>query len=265
MIKEKKGFEAAFDKAVEAVRTYPKNERLMGRLAFVMNLWLHAEPDINKEPYEKKIYAWLVLAADSNDDVFAESALAALCNEEIQKKNYDKAQEYIDRLVPKKQFDKRIIQANLYIEKGDFDSAYVLYEKKISEEVNVLLGTLSLLSELKCKEKDYDTALRIGELSRIMGEEFCLGAYQTNMTKLIVYVRMQDADNVIVLLEQLLADIDHLASQKCYLNEHIKKENIKENEMLKNVLKKMTELEELDFLREDVRFKKIVNQLESGQ
>ena len=263
--KETKGFEAAFDKAAEAVRNYPKNYRLMGSLAFVMNLWLYNESDINREYYEKNIYAWLVTVADSNDEDFAESALVALCNVEIQKKNFDKAQEYLDRLVPKKQFDKRLTQANLYIEKGDFDSAYVLYEKKIHEEVNVLLGTLTLLSELKCKEKDYDTALRIGELSRILGEGFRLGSYQTNMPKLVVYADMQDADNVIALLEQLLSDMDHLCSQKCYLNEHIKKENVKENEMLKNVLRQVTDSKELDFLREDVRFKRIVNQLGGGQ
>lgn len=264
-LEKTKGFEAAFAKAEETVRNYPKNNRLMGSLAFVMNMYLRQETDINKEPYEKKIYAWLVQVADSKDEDFAESALIALCNEEIQKKNFDKAQEYLDRLEPKKQFDKRLTQAALYIEKGDFDSAYVLYEKKISEEVNLLLGTLSLFSELKCKEKDYDTALRIGELCGIVGEAFRKGTFQTNAVKLAVYADMQDADHVIGLLEQLLADEDRLASQKYYLNEHIKKVNGKESESLKKMLRGMVDLKEMDFLREDVRFKRIVKRLGDGK
>lgn len=260
-IKEAEGFEAAFAKAEEAVRNYPNNNALMGSLVFVLNMYLHQESGIDREPYAKRIYAWLSVVADSGDEKMAESALVALCNEELQKKNFDKAQEYLDRLEPKKLFDKRITQAALFIEKGDFDSAYELYEKKIYEEVNVLFGTLSLFSELKCREKDYDTALRTANLLCIIGEAFQMGVLQTNASKLAVYADMQDADGVIGVLEEFLADRNRLASQKSYLNEHIKKENRMENESLTNLLRKMTELEKFDFLREDARFLNIVKRL----
>ncbi len=260
-IKETQGFEAAFAKAEESVRNYPKNYALMGSLAFVLNMYQHQESGIDREAYAGKLYAWLSAVAGSGDEMMAESALVALCNEELQKKNFEKAQEYLDRLTPKKQFDKRITQAALFIEKGDFDSAYALYEKKIYEEVNILFGTLSLFAELKCRQKEYDTALRSAQLLGILGEAFQMGTFQTNASKLTVYASMQDADGVIGVLEQLLADWNYLASQKCYLNEHIKKENGIENESLRKMLKKMAELEEFDFLREDARFQNIVKRL----
>ncbi|MCM1467951.1 MAG: helix-turn-helix domain-containing protein [Alistipes sp.] len=256
-IKQTKGFEAAFAKTEEVIRNYPKSYRLIGSLALIMNMWLRGEADIDKDRYENKIYEWLVLTADSNEEDYAESALIALCNEEIRRKDFDRAQEYLDRLEPKKSLDKRIMQANLFIEKGDFDGAYVLYEKKIFEEVRILAGTLSAFAQLKCKEKDYDTALRTAELLRIIGELFHLGSFQMYSSKLAVYADMQDADRTIEVLERIFADRDHLASQRCYLNEHIKVKNEKESEMLIKALRQMTEMKELDFLREDVRFKRL--------
>lgn len=260
-IKEEKGFEAAFAKAEETVRNYPRNSSLIGSLAFFLNMYLHQESGVDKEIYAKKIYEWLLETAGSGDEMMAESALVALCNEELQKKNFEKAQEYLDRLAPKKQFDKRVTQAAFFIAKGEYDSAYELYEKKIYEEVNILFGTLSLFSELKCRQKEYDTALRTANLLGVLGEAFSMGTFQTNALKLTIYADMQDVDGVLGVLEQFLADWNYLASQKCYLNEHIKKENGIENESLRNMLKKMTEFEEFDFLREDERFLNIVRRL----
>lgn len=264
-IREENGFDAAFAKAEKAIRNYSNCIALIANLTLVMNMWLHQERETDTAPYSKKLYEWMVLVADSGDEDFAESALIVLCNEEIAKKDFDRAQMWLDRLQTRKMLDKRITQAKLYIEKGESENAYAIYETKIYENVNQLCGSLSLLSELKCRERDYDAALNIAELIHVIGVEFQRGTFQNDAAELAVYVQMQDKDNTLRLLEHMLSDADNLASKKCYLNEHIKTENRQDNETIKKMLRQMTELETFDFLRGDERFIRIIETIDGGK
>ncbi len=261
-IKESEGFEAAFAKAQEAVRNYPNCMGLLANVALVMKMYLSSENTLDKSLYEKKLYEWLILVADSGEEDFSESALISLCNEEIAKKNFIKAQEYLDRISERKMLDKRIMQANICIEKGDLESAYGIYESKIYETVNSLFGTLSSLCQLKCREKDYDTALKIADLIEKTGEEFYVGRFQRDSAKLLVYMEMQKKDEVIKLLMEMVSDFNGLRHQKCYLNEHLKVQDGMSEELIKSALKKIMEDKELDFVREDVRFRQIMKKLE---
>lgn len=231
-------------------------------MALVMKMYLAQENMVDKSSYEKKLYAWLVLAADSGEEEYAESALVFLCNEEIEKKNFVKAQEYLDRVSERKMLDKRITQANLYIEKGDLESAYVLYESKIYENVNSLFGSLSLLCQLRCREKDYETAFKIADLISIIGEKFSMAKLQRDSARLLIYVEMQRAEETIELLSEMISDISSLTPQKCYLNEHMKMRNGLNQETLRYTMRKILAEKEMDFLREDVRFQQIVETLE---
>lgn len=261
-LKEEKGFEAAFSKAENAVRNFPNSTGLLTGVALVMKMYLAQENMVDKSSYEKELYAWMMIAADSGEEEYAESALIFLCNEEIAKKNFAKAQEYLDRIPGKKILDKRITQANLCMEKGDVESAYVLYESKIYETVNLLFGSLSLLCQLRCREKDYETALKIADLISIIGEKFFMGTLQGDSARLLIYVEMQRTEETMELLSEMISHISSLPPQKCYLNEHIKMENGLNRETLKYTMGKILAGKEMDFLREDVRFQEIVKKLE---
>lgn len=261
-IKEEQGFQAAFARAERIVRNYPNSIELIGSVALVMNMSLAQEKMEDKTVYEQKLHEWMVLVADSGEEKFADSALIFLCNEELAKKNFAKAQEYLDRISERKMLDKRISQANLYIEKGDLVSACVIYESKIYENVNSLVGTLCSLAQLRCMERDYDTALKIADLTAVLGEEFFMGNYQKNCTKLLVLAEMKRTEEVMELLWEMVSDRDALSGRKSYLNEHLRSENGISEDMLKAAFRQMLDTEEMDFLRKDVRFQQLVKRLE---
>lgn len=258
------GYIKTFNKVSNKVKEYPNCYKLILYVAQIMNAYLAmgVETVSEQEKYQKQITAWFEIVTFSNNKELANMAIISLSQEYMNKGEYEKAQKLLDK-IPPSGFDKRTTQATLFIKRGEYEEAYEIYEKMLYQYINNVINILMQLISLLCEEKNYEKALKYSELVDKVANNFDLGKYIGASSKLPIYLVLKDKNKSIETLEEIIKGIDSLTcarNSKLYQHMRFKEEDgIEEMEkMIKDSLKVD---KELDFLRDNPRFKFLMDKL----
>ncbi|SFR96013.1 helix-turn-helix domain-containing protein [Anaeromicropila populeti] len=259
---KKNGYESGFERGENLIREYPNCHNLILSLAGILNAYRSILSVERNEKYEAKIISWYEMEASSDDSEAANTAIASLGHIYIAKKEYNKAQNLLDK-IPQPGYDKRMLQAILYASQDNNQAAYEIYEKMLYKAANEICSILQLIIHLQCKEEKMDYALTYAEVAKQAAELFDLGSYVAYTPKMFVKIQTKNKEESIELLEQMIDGIDTIGDFKTSpLYSHMKFNEVgNRKEMIELIKKALENDEELDFLREEIGFKRILKRL----
>lgn len=255
----KESFEKAYKRGEEIIKEYSNCDTLILYVAQILYVFLKINGVQNSEQYETKIIQWYELIATSDKQEVASMAIAALVSKYIEKKEFEKAQQLLDR-IPPLGYDKKIMQAMLYEKQNKYDEAYEIYERMIYMDANEMCNVIQSLLNLLCKEEKYETAEKYGAIVKIVAKVFDLGAYIENTPDMFIGISMKDKERSLDAMEKLIRAIDSVEKTvKSDLYKHMKMKVSSNLDAVRMMIKRGLESdEELEFLREEPRFKSMI-------
>lgn len=258
----KESFEKAYKRGEEIIKEYSNCDTLILYVAQILNAFLKINGVQNSEQYETKIIQWYELIATSDKQEVASMAIAALVSRYIEKKDFEKAQQLLDR-IPPLGYDKKLMQAMLYEKQNKYDEAYEIYERMIYMDANEMCNVIQSLLNLLCKEEKYETAEKYGAIVKTVAKIFDLGAYIENTPDMFIGISMKDKERSLDAMEKLVRAIDSAQKAvKSDLYKHMKMKESSNLDAVRMMIKRGLESdEELEFLREEPRFKLMIELL----
>lgn len=255
------GYQKTFEKASEKVKEYPNCDKLILYVAQIMNghLLMSTQDIIEKTKYQKQITSWFERIAFGSNKEFANMAIMSLSQNYITNGEYEEAQKLLDQ-IPPVGFDKRITQASLYHHQGEYEKAYEIHEGMIYQYSYNVVSSLMQIITLLCEQNDYETALTYADIVSSVAEQFDLGKYFGAASKLMVYLKLKDEHNSLRTFEEMMQGIDSIQSvRNSKLYSHMQfNENYGIDNMKEMIMKSLEIDDELDFIRENERFKQLL-------
>lgn len=257
-----RGFNQTFEKVSQMIKEYPNCNKLILFTAQLLNAYLLMQDIEDKDKYKKQITAWYEVVAFGEDKELSNMATASLCQDYVVNGEYEEAQKLLDQ-IPPVGFDKRMIQANLYSKQEKYDEAYKVHEEMVYQNANGVIGSLMQIIQLRCKQKEYEEALIYAKLARNVAENFELGQYIASSSEFMIALEQKNKDESLRLLEEMVSGINELNGIRQSLYPHMKIKQDNGLRSMKEMIKKSFEKdEELDFLRNDPMFIRIMKKLE---
>lgn len=200
------GTEAGFALAEEQIQSYPNCDSLLHTLTLLLegSLIMSGMPQDQKDMYQEKLTGWYERAAGSSDEKIRNSALFMLAGKYLRQEDCRKAQETIDLLPERSAMDKRLFQADIYMQQGKKQEAAVIMERLLLSSVNELQGILLRLTEIELKAGEGPTARAVAEVSRRAAELFDLWEYNAYVAPLEVALTEENEDESLRLIKCLL-------------------------------------------------------------
>lgn len=257
------GYDSGFQKAIGLIKEYPNCDKLILFIAQVLNAYLSMLGVQNKEGYENQILGWYEIISNSKDENLASMAIVALCQIYTSRKDYHKAQQLLDK-IPPLGYDKRMMQAMLYANEDKLSEAYTVYEEILYKGVNEISSTLQLIVSLLCKEKKYEEAKIYADKGRVLANIFDLGIYISASHEMPIPILKKDKEWSIEVLKKMIEGINTLGDfRKSSLYSHMNfKESADVSELKKMIKMSLDSDGELDFIREEDEFKRLLRILE---
>lgn len=257
-IVSKEGFQKAFEKGSDLIKQYPSCDELIFMISTVLRIHLLGHKIEEKDKYERKIIAWLQLVASSGKEKTASMAKLDLSAIYRDKKEYEKAQEMLDK-IPEIEVDKKIQQALLLESSGKIDEAYGIYEDKLRKNAYETFTVLSLIISMLYKEKKISEAEEYIERAKKVAEVFDFGAYHKYELDLSLAIEKKDKEKTIEMIINMVNEASSMDdSMKSKLYKHMKfnvthsMSKDKYESLVKGVLKKR---KNIDFVKNDSRIK----------
>ena len=258
------GFKPAFYRGETLIREYPRCDMLILSIAQILNVFLITQSVENAAEYEKKIVGWYELIADSQDQKLASMAMVSLVSKYMEKEEYEKAQNLLDK-IPPLGYDKRISQATLFFRQNQEEKGYEIYEQMIYSSALQINSILLCILEKAIQKQDYNMAEKYGNIIKENVKLFELGAYMENTPDFYIALAKEDKDSCLAALEKMLSAMDSLyVNTESSLYSHIRVEDNMQNtkSMMRDFLKKGLEKDkELDILRGEKRFQRLMREL----
>lgn len=201
------GFDAAFQQALDALRTYPNCDLLRYSLTTLLDgtlLMSELSPE-EKARYTDQLLAWYERSAQSEDPKVRDPAVYVLARKYLSHQEYERAQALIDQLPERGSLDKRLLQAELLSQQGDAGEAAKQVERQVLSTVTELQTLLLRLTDFELEAGEYPRAAQIADITRRAAETFDLWTYNRPIAPLQVALAERDAHGAIQLLRELLS------------------------------------------------------------
>lgn len=260
------GFDLAFEKAIDKIYEYPNCDKLILTIATVLQGSMYMFGVENRENYEKQIEEFYVKVTKSDDIEIRNQAVSMLINIYLGRKEYEKAQECIDKL-PDITYDKKQLQGNIYSKSGEFQKAAELFEHKLLSATTDIFTSLISMMEIALKEGRNEDAKYFAEISEKTTKLYDLWEYNSHIGYFELYKSEKDAENFVPVLKKMLDSMGKKwEPSKAKLYKHIKPKKNEDGfneQLLSNFINmlKNDKSEELDFLKDNEEFQKLINTL----
>ena len=258
---EKKGLEAAFEFAENKIREYPNCGQLSLICAQILNGWCVIYGLEKSEEQEEKIFFLYEKALKDEAEAVREAAAMALMLMYMEKKEYRKAQEYLDKIGERK-INRRQLQGNLYAAEDKTEDAYAVYEGILFSSFNDMNGAFNGILSLALKEKDMDKAEKITDKQKRLAALLEMGRAMEAFPELVMAVHTKDKERFLKALscfENGDADFQEFTKSELYSHMSFYKEG--EKNLMEMFERAMDGDEELDFVRQEPEFQKIIEKL----
>jgi putative transcriptional regulator len=254
----KEGFQKAFEKGSDLIKKYLSCDELIINISTVLRLHLIVSKIEEKNKYERKIISWFELVAASSKEKTASKAKLSLSAMYREKKEYEKAQEVLDK-IPEVNVDKKIQQALLLESRGKTDEAYGIWEGKLRENAHDTFTVLSFIIKLLYKEKKFSEAEEYIERAKKAAEVFDFGAYHKYALDLSLAIKKQDKEKTIEAIINMVdeaSSMDDSVKSKLYKHMKFNVTNSMSKDKYENLVKgALKKNKKLDFVKNDSRIK----------
>ena len=215
------------------------------------------------EEQEEKIFFLYEKALKDEAEAVREAAAMALMIMCMEKKEYQKAQEYLDKIGERK-VNKRQLQGNLYAAEGKTEEAYTVYEGILFSGFHDLNGAFNGILSLALKEKNMEKAEKIIDKQKHLASLMEMGKYMEISPELIMAVHDKDKHRFLKAFscfENKDMDIYEFTESELYSHMDFYKEGARD--LLEMFKRAMDKDEELDFVRQEPEFQKICEKLKN--
>ena len=189
------------------------------------------------------------------------SAADSLAGFYMRKKQYDKAEKYLEYFSIQNPERKRK-QAQIYAETGRIQEAYKAYEELLFTDYQRVSMELHGIYLLALKENDMEKARSIVQKQAEAAKFFEMGKYYEVSGFLEIAAQEKDADTVIAAMEEMLSGVEEIESfRNSSLYEHMEFKEIKEEdleEIKENLRKCFRDEENFGFLKNDSRYQNLI-------
>lgn len=259
MLKEK-SYDEAFEWAKEKLEQYPNCEMLILEVAVILNGWRVMADAGNDTKYETAIVHWYNIALESDDEEARTLAADSLFTFYLNKKDYEKAEEYLAYFSTQNPEKKRK-QARIYSKTNRKDEAYKAYEELLFSTYQLSNALFQEIYMLAMEEKNMDKARAMVEKQSALAKVFEMGEYYEVSYGIELATVEKDADKVIDIMQRMLASIDEIYSfSKAPLYEHMTFRETREEylaELKQNLMQSFRDEETFGFLKGDSRWEKM--------
>lgn len=188
---KEKGLEAAFVFSEEKIREYPNCGQLILICAQILNGCCVLYGLEKSREQEEKIFLLYEKALKDEQEEIRESAAMALMILLMEKKEYQKAQDCLDKIRERK-INKKQLQGNLYAAQEKREEAYAAYEKILFSCFYDMNGAFNGILSLALKEEDMDKAEKIADKQKHLASLMEMGKYMEISPELIMAVHDKD-------------------------------------------------------------------------
>lgn len=189
------------------------------------------------------------------------SAADSLAGFYMKKKQYDKAEKYLEYFSIQNPERKRK-QAQIYAETGRMQEAYKAYEELLFTDYQRVSMELHGIYLLALKENDMEKARSIVRKQAEAAKFFEMGKYYEVSSFLEIAALEKDADTVIAAMEEMISGVEEIESfRNSSLYEHMEFKEIKEEdleEIKENLRKCFRDEENFGFLKNDRRYQNLI-------
>ena len=189
------------------------------------------------------------------------SAADSLAGFYMRKKQYDKAEKYLEYFSIQNPERKRK-QAQTYAETGRMQEAYKAYEELLFTDYQRVSMELHGIYLLALKENDMEKARSIVQKQAEAAKFFEMGKYYEVSSFLEIAALEKDADTVIAAMEEMISGVEEIESfRNSSLYEHMEFKEIKEEdlgEIKENLRKCFRDEENFGFLKNDSRYQNLI-------
>lgn len=199
----------AFACARENAEKYPNCEKLIWSLAVVLDAGMPRRDISDETAYDDQILRWYLRSLESKDYTIKKAAANSLWSFYIRKKQYEKAEEYLNFL-PKDDPGRERQQAYLYSQTGKKQEAFKAYERLLLSGYNNLSMLLNDLQILYIREEDFRMARKLVYLRSALARLFEMGRYQEAAAGLDLAVSTKDVAKTERIMRSLLDHLDTL-------------------------------------------------------
>lgn len=177
--------EKAFELAKEKIREYPESCELILYCAIIIESASAIEKSGNIKSHidESQIDLWYEKACCSDDIRVKSMAQSAIVNRFIRNNNFDEAEKIIKEIPGKLPVDKKQLEINLALEKGEYEKAALLQEEKLLLSVTEILSDMIGLMQTTIKMGSLEDAKYISEVSSKAAKIFDLQEYNVHVPK----------------------------------------------------------------------------------
>lgn len=262
------GLEKAYAAAMEKIQEYPTCDSLILNAAVLLDaaVKLYEKGEAAGE-YQAAVESLYQRVLYSRDSEIRNRARSMLILKYTEREEYDKAQEMLDLLPEETPVDKKQLQANLFLARGELKEAARLEEEKLLSAVNEIPSVLITLMEIAEKENRMEDAEYIADISRKSAELFDLWEYNAYTAHFQLYCARKNRTKCLKVLVPMLRSLTHkwdINSSPLY--RHIKTKKIEKGfgaKMRKNIIRLMREDDSMDFLQESKEFQGIIKETDT--
>lgn len=251
---KKESYEESFRWAKQKIEMYPNCEQLLLQLALILNVHCIMEEIPDSEKYDAYILDCYTRALGSQEERVRNQAADALFGFYMRKKQYEKAEEYLQYLSMQNPERKRR-QAMVYERTGRIQEAYKAYEEILYADYMVLSQTLQGMFILAKQEQDMERAHMLVKKQQELARTFEMGKYYEICWGLELAVAENDSETTKKIMEEMLSSIPEMGNaHKSPLYEHMAFGKLNEEFLgaMKENLKKCFQDEEiLSLLKEE--------------
>lgn len=263
---EREGFDAGYLLAMKKIKEFPNCDLLIGNIAMLLEGFLNFSGKKVDKKYQEEIENLHKLASKSNDVNVREQSQGILISKLIEKEKYDEAQEILDTFSKESWVDRKQLQANLYIAKGEYSKAAQLTEEKLLSTTNEIHACLMTLMEIAIKEDRMSDAEYIADVDKNAAKLFDLWEYNSY----VAHSQLYDATkNRIKALKIFLPMLKSLTKKweidKSPLYRHIQKKEIDKTfglKLQKYFIQAINNDEDMSYLKEEPEIQEVIKKFD---
>lgn len=266
------GIDTAIQMARNKIHEFPSCGRLLLNTALTLEGLVSMFADQKADDDDLRfIEALYIQASQSKDIEVQHQAKGMLAAKHKNKGELEEAQRLLDELPDEKAFDKKPLQASIYMEQEQWDKAASIIEQKLLSDAGGIQSALYMLMEIALKASRMEDARKIASVAKEFTNLLNLweyGAYVADFQYALI--RKDSARGVEALKEMLFAMQKPWTIENSPLYRHIPTKEEKDGSLREMIFSKViNDLDnpnnhEYDFLRENPGFRTLMKELRSG-
>lgn len=259
-------FSCVYQAAEDKIREFPTCYPLILNAALFLEGALTMSPNVeHAEQYEQQIEALYRLALKSQDIKVQNQAKSILISRLMKRKAYEEAQGLLDSLPDRDPVDKKQIQAQLAIELGQLDDAAKIAEEKLLSATNELHQILTTLMEVALKDRRFEDAEYIANVSRESAKLFDLWEYSSYVAHFQLYSACNNRIKCLKVFIPMLKSLTHKWEiNRSPLYRHIQAKKVDRSfgpKLQKTVIDSIRTDQDTAYLTQEAEFQSLIKEL----